>query len=336
MKKLSHILKAELAKMQGSPGLLFEQDDRDHVDEQLGVFGRYEPKHDKLSYYRYHYSQNPNNTCTQAGVALALSEQMSVRWSIDAITKMMVRQGKISGNGFASQRPPMAVACDHGLIPEHRHPDVPHETWGRKKVWTPSVNQAYEKLAPLYKMTEYKKLRNEGAVIEALDNGFVPIVASKWYSKMNRPLPPNFFLRFEGMYIGGHQYRISGYRKRGADFENGQSFGDTYGDKGKSYNETLFGSGYYEVWIVEYNGSPLLPLDVLLPVFLEQHEGLLVKSHDWHEDPRCYVIQNGKKRHVSGSDEMKTFFALQSKVGLTRVNQKVLDAVPEGEPYPLT
>lgn len=328
-------IKARALRIAGNPGLLYTEDERDHFDQEFGLsFKNYQPKHEEVSFYRYHYNQNPNNTCTQCAVGLALSEQMSVRFSIDAITKMLVKEKRISGNGFCSQQPPMGVTVNHGLIPHHDFPDVQGQSWGALSKWTKEVAEVYESLAPNYRMTSYKRLRNEEAVIEALDAGYVPIVASKWHSSMNRPLPKNFYLRFEGYVIGGHQYRITGYRRAGQDFENGQTFSENYGDGGKSYNETLFGSGYYEVWIVECNGLPLLPLDKLLPLFLIQHEGLMVKAHDHLGDSRCYVIENGRKRHVSGEDNMATFQKLEKKVGLTRVNKTLLEAIPQGEPYP--
>lgn len=331
-------LKALTGRLTGNPGLLFNDDPRDHIDEDFGVsMGGYKPKYSSLSYFQYQYDQAPNNTCTQVATALALSEQMSVRFAIDPITKLLVKQGKISQNGFCSQQPPMGVAVNDGLIPYHLLPDVEHEPWSSKKKWTASVEKAYAETSPLFKMTRYKRLRNEQAVLEALDAGFVPIVASKWHSAMNRPLPPNFFLLFNGYVIGGHQYRITGYRKDGADFENGQSFGERYGDHGKSYNETLFGSGYYAVYIVEYNGSPFLPMEVLLPAFLAQREGQMVRAHQHLADaPECYVIENGKKRWVSGEDGMRTFQRLFREKGLQYVKKEVLEAVPTGDHYPLT
>lgn len=342
--KILRTIRAQALKTLGNPGLLYTPDERDIFDDQFGLsFGNYKPKYNSISYYRYDYNQSPNNTCTQCAVGLALSEQMSVRFSIDAITKLLVSEGKISRNGFCSQQPPMgAVTFDEdkpdrlcGLIPYHIHPDKEGQNWSDLRLWTKEVQRAYQEVAPDYRMTTYKRLRSEESVIEALDAGFVPIIASKWHSETNKPLAPNFFLRFEGYYIGGHQYRITGYRKAGADYQNGQTFGSNWGEQGKSYNETLFGSGYYEAWIVECNGSPLFPMDKLLPLFLLQHENLMVKAHDHHDDPRCYVIENGTKRHVSGSDNMRTFQHLEKTVGLTRVNKTVLEAVPLGQPYPL-
>ncbi len=325
-------------------GLLYKQDDRDKFEDKFGIFGGSKPKYESLSHFRYQYEQRPNNTCTQCGVILALSEQMSVRWAIDPVTKLLVKQGLIRDNGFCAQHPPMGAVTYNpekpdrlcGLIPNHLLPDGKNLPWSQLKQWTSQVQRAYEDIAPEYYMTGYKRLMSEQAVIEAMEAGFVPIIASKWHSEMNRPFGPNFFLQFRGYVVGGHQYRLTGYRKSGSDFENGQSFGENYGLKGRSYNETVFGSGYYEVWIMEHNGSPLIPMDKLLPLFLVQHEGLMVKAHDYHNDPTCYVIQGGVKRYVSGNDNMRTFQRLEQSVGLTRVNKTVLEAVPQGQDYPLT
>ncbi len=328
-------LQAVTERLRGGTGLIHEPDSRDLISD-IGIsFAPYTPQYDALSYYRFEYNQNPLNICTQAGSILALSEQTSVRFSVKANTRKVKRNGKISGNGFASQRAPMDVIVDDGVIPVDFMPDEVQD-WGTFSRWDDNTQTLYTREAVFAGLCKYKKLTSEGAIWEALDRGYVPIIASKWYYGCNRPVSPGYFLRFTGGYIGGHQYRITGYRKNGSDFQNGQTFGKLYGENGKAYNEDLLSSPYYDVYIIDFDGSPLPPMETLLPLFLQQHEGLMVKAHDHFGQPECYVIENGQKRWVSGADEMRTFQKLLSTVGLTRVNREVLRAVPLGEPYPLT
>lgn len=328
-------LQAVAQRITGGTGLIHEPDERDLISDIGAGFGAYTPKYDSVSYFRYQYDQNPLNICTQAGSIKAISEQLSVEFSIKPNTRKVKKNGKISGNGFASQRAPLDVIVNDGVIPIQFMPDHV-QSWGEFSKWDQQTELLYAREAVFgNKMFKYKKLLNEPAVWEALDQGFVPIIASKWYSDTNRPTPREAFLRFTGSYIGGHQYRITGYRKNGADFQNGQTFGQLFGENGKAYNEDLFSSPYYDIYILECDGRPLPPMELLLPLFLNQHEGLMVKAHDHHGMPECYVVENGTKRWVSGADNMITFQKLLTQVGLTRVNREVLRAVPDGAPYPL-
>lgn len=314
----------------GNKGLLPTKKDKRDLESSLGGSFMYKPKMNERSFFTYQFTQR-DNICTAAGAALAISEQTGIRWSVKALMRMMVKEGMVTGNGFSYQRAPLKIITKYGLIPYHLMPDENDRGWEDYSKWDEETARLYRDIAPKYKFTEYKKLSNEVAVLEALDSSYVPITASSWYSGMNRPEPSNYFLDFVGGYVGGHQYRITGYRRQGADFETPQSFGENYGDHGKAWSKTVFGKGYFDNWILEYNGTPTLPIDVLLPLFIEQQEGKLVRSP---ENSKCYIIEKGKKRYVSGEDNMATFFHLQKEKGLTYVKHELLIATPNGVPYP--
>ena len=108
---------------------------------------------------------------------------------------------------------------------------------------------------------DYQKLKNELEIIRAIDDGFVPTTASKWYRGMLNPFAPDFYLKTEGKTIGGHAYRTTWYRVNpysdtDHDLENPQTFGAMYGDQGRAWSETLFGNNYYDNWICLFNGNP--------------------------------------------------------------------------------
>ena len=331
-KSLNAIL-APVLRLWGNKGLLpHRKDKRDRIARFGGSF-YYKTKQKTLEFFAHQYHQI-NNICVFASGILGLSEQTGIRWSVRFAVKLARKLGYTSGNGFSSQRALLKIVTKYGLVPYEDCPDEDMSNWNEYSKWTERDQFLLDNIAPLYKFEEYTKLTNEGAVLEALDNGYRPVTANGWYSDMNNPKHPFYVLKALGRYIGGHAFRLIGYRARGIDIDEivMNTFGENYGDKGKAYIETSFAKGYFETYIFENNQSPMLPTELVLPLFLMQNKGKLVRSK---EKSACYVIEEGQKRWVSGADEMKTFWALEKEKGLTYVNNTLLEAVPRGEDYPL-
>jgi len=331
--KARNMVQAQYLRALGGSGLLSERKDPRDFEAKLGLsLGKYKPKYYPVSYFRYQFLQK-DNICTAAATVLAISEQLGVRFSVKATMRMMVRLGMVNGNGFSYSRAPLEVITKHGLIPYHLMPDENvHMRWSEYSKWDAETEKLYRTVAPVYKMDRYEKISSTNELLKALDMGFVPTTASGWCSAMNNPKAPNFLLKFLGAKIGAHQYRVTGNK---TFLETPQTFGEYYGDHGKAYSETVFGRQYYTTYILKgENGGPMMDPKLLMPFFLRENEGKMVKAHDHLNDSRCYVIEQGKKRHVSGEDDMRTFQELFRKTGLTRVNKTLLEAVPLGERYP--
>lgn len=331
--KSLNTLLTPILRLIGNKGLLpHRKDPRDRIARFGGVFD-YKRKHKVLDYFAYTYRQI-NNICVFASGILAVSEQTGIRWSIRFAVKLAKKLGYISGNGFSSQRALLKIVTKYGLVPYEDCPDEDMNNWREYSRWTAHDQVLLDNIAPKYKFEEYRKLTNDGAVDEALDNNYRPVTANAWYSDMNRPRGPLFLLKALGRYIGGHAFRLIGYVLRGFDYhkKTKQTFGDNYGENGCAYLESSFAKGYFETYIFENNQKPMLPTELVLPIFLKQNEGKLVRSK---EKSACYVIEKGQKKWVSGADEMKTFWDLENKKGLTYVNNTLLEAVPRGEDYPL-
>lgn len=340
VKYVRNPIEAAYLRTIGNPGLLTPfEDDRDHISKfGFGIQKKYDILYPNLDIFRYQFNQDHFNICTFAAAVKAVSEQLSINLSVRFYVCVGKRWGRISGNGFCDQRTVLEILTKIGIVTYEEMPDeIGDLSWSQYSAWNTKCEMLYLNNPENRRFTGYEKLISEAAIDEAHDNGFVVVLASKWYEAMNQPNKVWFYLlRFIGAYIGGHQYRSTGRRMRGEhkDYSVPQTFGKYYGKDGCAWVETLFGKQFYSNYIVHYNDSPLLPLEVILPIFLQQHEGLMVKIHEHFGDPRCYVIEGGKKRHVRSDDNMKTYFDLEGKVGLTRVNKTVLDAIPEGEPYP--
>ena len=256
--KLLNLFLAPLLKLRGNKGLLPNKPDYRDLESELGlVFSRYTTKQSELSRFKYQYNQAPINICSFAGTTLAVSEQIGERLSIKFMVKLAVREGMVTGDGFSYQRACFKLLKQYGAIPYELMPDEVNESWEEYSKWTPECEQLLQ-VAAQYKISSYEKLRNESAILEALDNGYVVATASKWYQDMFNPFAPNFFLKMTGFPVGGHAYRITGYRKNGEDFETPQTFGANYGDSGKAWSETTLGMKYYDNWICQFKGKPTL------------------------------------------------------------------------------
>lgn len=337
--KTRNILHAPILKLIGNKGLLTPRDNgKDYISEFGAGILHYLPKHKSINLFRFQFNQSPFNICTFAAAIMAVSEQLGIRLSVRFYVIDAKRRGRINGNGFCDQRTVMDILCEIGIVTYEEFPDeINGMSWKQYSAITNEFLEIRTKVRNTKgrQFTEYKKIKTESGALEAIDNLFVLIMASKWLSGMNRPKAPKFILNMIGYFVGWHQYRSTGYREYGQDFATPQTFGEHYGDKGMAWSTTLFGKKYASTYYLHYQGGPLLPTSVLAPIFVRQNEGNMVKAYDHQGDPRCYVIENGKKRWVSGDDEMHTFFSLFEKKGLIRINKKLLEAIPQGENYPL-
>lgn len=329
--KVENIVMAFILRLLGNKGMLRHiEDKRDFVSEFGGSLF-YKTKQTAISLALYIFRQI-NNICVFASGVLGLSEQLGIRFSVRFATKLARKLGMTNGNGFSYQRAWLEIITKYGAVPYEDCPDEDMSNWNEYSKWTTHDQYLLDNVAPQFKMSTYRVLKNENAILEALDNGYIPLIASAWYSDMNSPRGPLYYLKMIGRYIGGHAYRLTGYRNKGMDYETLQTFGKQYGQDGKAWLESTFGKGYFTNYIVEYEGKPTMPVEKLLPTFLEQNKGKMVKCV---EDSACYVIDGGVKKWVSGADEMKTYFHLEKTKGLTIVKKQLLEAVPRGEDYPL-
>lgn len=331
--KILNILLTPILRLIGNKGMLPHRKDKRDLISDFGSVFSYKTKFNYLEYYSYTFRQ-VNNICVFASAVLAVSEQLGIKFSVQFAVKLGKKLGMISGNGYSYQRAVLEMFTKYGLVPHEYMPSEDIGDWRKFSEWTQEAQDLLDNIAPNFKFTKYRKLRNEDAILEALDNDYRPITANGWWSGMSSPKSPLFLLKAIGRYIGGHAFRLVGYRKRAGDYDEitKQTFGDNYGDNGKAYLESSFAKGYFENYIFEYNGGPMLPIEKLLPTFIKQNEGKMVKCN---EDSACYVIEGGVKKWVSGADDMKTFWHLKETKGLTIVKKQLLEALPRGEDYPL-
>lgn len=256
MWKFLNTIYAPLLKSFGNKGLLPTRFDGRDLFASFGVsLWEYRTKSNELSRFKYQFDQAEFNICTFASTVLGLSEQIGIRLSVKFMVKLAVREGMVTGNGFSYQRAPLKLLKKYGAVKYEQMPDEVNGDWEEYSKWT---SECDELLKNTTKITAYEKLRSEGAILEALDRGYVVMTASKWYQDMFNPFAPNFFLKMTGWYIGGHAYRITGYRGNGADFETPQTFSAQYGDSGKAWSESTLGMKYYDNWICQFNDKPTL------------------------------------------------------------------------------
>ena len=316
-------IEARILKAKGGTGLLSHiKDDRDR-EASLGWF-QAKPQREQFSVFNGEIiNQNPQNICVFASRMMGRWYQQGIRFSMKWDIAWAYRNGWINSNGFSSLRAENKLGENVGLIPYEFLPDEDRGWPSLAKLDNTTYNNLLVE-AKNIKIPEYRKVKNLQAAYEALDKGYVLFTGIKWYTGDNNPQPPAYILKHNGAYVGGHAINVSGYKD--VLFENPQTFGKSYGKDGVAWLEQLFGSNNYAVYVEEF-----IDLDTRVEVFKRQNEGKMVRTQD---DIRCFVIKDGKKCHVKGDDQMKTYFKVFEKVGLTYVKQELLDAIPEGKTYP--
>lgn len=257
--KLINILLVCLLRAIGNKGMLPNFKDKRDKKSSFGIFfSKYTTLYDELSRFKYQFNQGSFNICVFAAAVMALSEQLGIRLSVRFIVCVAKKLGYITGNGWSYQRAVLKIFKKVGVVSYDKMPDeVQNLSWDEYSDWTPYCEQLLPEAAKL-KITGFEKLLSESAILEAVDSGYIVFTASKWYHAMFNPFAPNFFLKMEGRFLGGHAYRITGYRKKGEDFETPQTFGPGYGYNGKAWSQTTIGIKYYDNWICHFNSKPTL------------------------------------------------------------------------------
>lgn len=262
--KAKNVVQTPVLKVMGNRGLLpTKYDPRDHISDLGLSWFTYTPKQKQLSHFKFQFNQNPFNICSFAAGILALSDQMGIRLSVRFAVALAVKLGYVTGDGFSWQRAILDIMHNYGAVLYTLVPDeINGMNFEEYSKWLPEYDKILAEEAPKIKIG-YKKLSSERGILEALDNGFVVITASKWYQDMFNPFAPNFFLKMTGFPIGGHAYRITGYResleeKGDWDLETPQTFGESFGDKGKAWSATTIGLKYYNNWYCHFNGKPIM------------------------------------------------------------------------------
>ena len=351
--KVRNHLEMILHRVVGGKGLLSHKEDhrdKNHIyrPEEGGkgmkkLGGRIE---EVFSRFKYYFNQHPFNICVFASAVIAFSEQEGIRFSVRWAVKNAKRLGLTSGNGYSYLRAMGKVATDVGFIPYELMPDEPVgalRSWSKYSEWTDADERLLE-VAKKYRSHDYRWITSERSLVQAIENGYVPCTGSKWFSEMNNPKGPSFLLRFLGYYIGGHAYRITGWSFFAKYFETPQTFSKSYGDNTKAWVDNPFKTGMtYGVYVL---GK--LPLDIKTRHFKQYYEGKVVKVED---DPKCYYIENGKKRHITTIEifwytinklkqkpTRSTDIETDTNIGPSTVfddsvNKEVLDSIPKGHDF---
>ncbi len=307
-------------------GLLSHREDERDRNFGFGITDVvYKPQHTEFSLdLGYRLDQSPNNDCVFASRILGRSFQDSIRWSLRWDVKLGRRLGYIKGNGWSSLRAENKIAVEYGRIPYVLMPDeVNGRSWEEYSKWTPE-DEALLPVSAQFKVEKYMSVFTTGQAYKAIEQGYTLFTALDWYSEMNRPPAHDNKLVAQGSYIGGHAIEICGYKDTGALFENVQTFGPFFGQGGKVYVESLFGKGKSPIYVEEHY-SPEIKAHYITSYL----SGRVVRSA---HNPKCYLIEEGKKRYIESLDLYWKAAALSGKQH-ELVPQDGLDLIPEGTLY---
>lgn len=304
--------------------LSFREDNRDHMEKVLGGSG-YVPLREQYSFFLYQFAQQPFNICVFASGVLLFSEQNGRRFSVKFAVKLARKLGMITGNGWSYTRAILEIITKYGLVPYEDMPDEHNgQTWEEYSKWTPECDHLLKTKAIYYRSPEYRRLTNQDQVLEAIDKGYLPVVASNWFMNMNSPSAPTYLLKFLGRKVGGHQYRLSGYADHGKRIETGQTFGPRYGENGKAYLYSVFTAEHFATYILES-----IPFEDRYDDFLDFADCRVVRTQ---HDPHCYFIKSGEKFYIP---TLELYWKLVDKHGPHLwVKEDVLSKTPDAGNYP--
>lgn len=262
------------------------------------------------------FDQERLNICVFASRVQGRSIQTGIRFSVRSDVKLAKKLGWITGNGWSSLRAENEIGVKYGRVPYELCPDeINGMSWEEYSEWTAEDERLLNEVAPHYKTPEYQKIWSWSQAVKALEDGLVLFTAGKWYLQMNAPQAPKYLLQPFGPYYGGHAYIGTGYRGRGDDFENPQTFGTTYGDNGKAWIDDLFGANQYAIYI---------ELDLPLSSYLHYYEGKDVKAKN---GAAVYHIEDGKKKAYLTEEE---FVATgRSFTDVKTIKLDVLSQIPD-------
>jgi len=269
------------------------------------------------------FNQSPWNFCIYASRAQGRSMQDGIRWSARWLVKNARRMGFITGDGWSHLRGGNEVAYKVGYLPYELMPDETFGmSWEDYSKWTAEDEKLLE-VAAKYKSPGYFKVTTKSDAIEAMENGHILFTAGKWYSGMNDPEPPNFLLRAQGEYIGGHAYGYAEYRLRALNWKAPQTFSANYGDKGAAWVENILGPNQFAIYIESH-----MPATVRAGYFIGRYEGKAVKG----TDSAIYILEQGLKRPFTSWEGYVAWCATQQidPNSFAKLRDDVIDAIPTG------
>lgn len=300
----------------GSGVLAHKKDPRDHL---FGLQVEHEAKQERLSLDTgVRFDQKYLNICVFASRVQGFSMQEGIRFSVRWDVKLARKLGMTTRDGWSYLRAENDIGVKYGRLPYEYMPDeIGNMNWQQYSTWTQEDEDLLE-IAAQFKTPEYKRVVSKEQAIQALEAGYCLFTAGKWYDSMFAPQPPSYLLLQGGRYAGGHAYIATGYRGFGDDFENPQTYGTDYGDKGVAWIDNIIGQGQYDIYIEEH-----LPKEVKEKYVKEFYDGKAIKTLD---KPEIYAVVDGKKKYIPTMEEFTKQFS-----SFVVVDQTILDLIPNAE-----
>lgn len=237
----------------GNSGLLTPRENNKDKP-YLGIYAAV-PKFDELSLIHnpdWVFNQDFLNICVFAGGVMGLSHQTKKRFSIKFAVKLAKKLGYITKNGYSFQKAILKIVTKYGLLPYEDMPDEINGSWEEYSKY--DVTKEQFKKAAQYKFPAYRRLTGIGEVITALEEGLVIHTANMWWTDMNTPNPPDYYLKVGGHKVGGHAWCVPGYGRKDTSLKYNQmlnSYGKRYADNGTARIEDIFNNNQYPVYVVE-------------------------------------------------------------------------------------
>ncbi len=252
------------------------------------------------------FDQEEFNCCVFAAGVMAVSYQEGKRFSVKFAVKVAMYRGWIKGNGWSYLRAVLKVWEEYGGLDYADMPDeVGDQSFEEYSKWDVTAEQL-EKAKK--NCVNYRIIKNEAEAREAIRGGYCVLSGGDWWSEMNDPKGPDFYLEQKGYVITAHMTVLTGCDDKG--WINTQTFGKDFADQGKARFRSIVGKGRFTLYVIDKQ-KDRRDIDRVMSVYENQMircEG----SDKWFtiKDGRVYEIPAG----TPGTD---TFYYLPKSVILS-------------------
>jgi len=155
--------------------------------------------------------------------------------------------------------------------------------------------------ASKHKAQSFWKATTRDEIMKGIDEGFIFHTGMMLYSGYNYLKLPFKIKLFDGTVVGGHAWDIIGYdlnyQNLGECFICQNSFGESWGDKGKFY----ISSSELLPQIKNWGGYFTLDIPKELGRWLQDNQGKIIKNESGvtpEEKSKLYILQGKEKRWI--------------------------------------
>jgi hypothetical protein len=279
-------------------------DERDFHVKTLGwswtLDNQYKPKANRRVLNTFGIrNQRGLNTCVVESGEVAKEPQENVVLSASFMASYLKKIGIMDENG-TDLRSFQKALVDVGCAEESVCPSDHTLSWDKFSNQS-NLNPNAMANASKHKAQSFWKATTRDEIMKGIDEGFIFHTGMMWYSGYNYLKLPFKIKLFDGTVVGGHAWDIIGYdlnyQNLGECFICQNSFGESWGDKGKFYISSFELLPQIKNW----GGYFTLDIPKELGRWLQDNQGKIIKNESGvtpEEKSKLYILQGKEKRWI--------------------------------------